>query len=974
MKTIKKAIAVILTVLMAISMMPFSAFTAFAASPTAAQALVPRMDDGKVLQAKNLIYAGKEWTVVGVGDTGVQLADGAVSKEEGETTLVLLAWNNWSSSYVKFANSDNNDYATSNLRTLMEGYVTSESIGSYYTGSQAWLNDLVAPRTLEGGATQWQTGYEGWQTEDKILGTTITDATLWPMSAAERQQVYPYRMHQASMNGFWLRTPALETEGNVAAGSSQPMPYVQNDWVQYNAAGVRPALCLNVTDDMFVTPTEGSVQETYELRKHDFGYTASGATLTAQCSSSVCELNGETFNLTISASNADYDGNAYSGASISDTTDWTAVGLAVPTIQYEGTGSTTYAKSATAPTDAGTYVATISAGGATASAAFSIAAPEPTKPTATVNEIDYADVQAFFPDAPAMDVVYQFVANNDGDDVYKTYNADFVVSFDKAVPQGAVKLYGQYGNYPITECPITKDLAANEEYRLLKDAMGMDMTYQQILDLVGTFYCGAKYTAAAAGATMTIKLAIYETAVDPETGDVTETGTEVEIEDAEQTDTAPALPQATVTDITNTEENELGLDAAYKFEAPAGTTAYDDEYCDFIVRFDQDVTSDDIELWGKYGQYDWTNLASEASGDAYTFEAGKDYYLLRDIVQFPLTYADIRTIGTFYCGVNSHYGANGVTMDVELALYEEPAQGEEPVATVLDDEEFVAPDKPDPATQDEISITTADEIDVNLYLAETGEEATVEYTFNTTPDIQEDTQETVTVDFDSLPEVAGKRKLTVRVAPAQIRDNIDIVIKDAQGGEIRNYENYSVAEYCDQLAQGNYSTNIKNLAKSVLDYGKAAANFFGYNASAFTNQADNFNSFTFDTTGFTAIANGIDVQKVRYVATSVPSLRFEVDMTEAEAERYTVETDKGYAAKFVKVEDKVILQVTGIPASKLGETITVSVKDAHQDEIATIQYTPIIYAYNAAKTNNAELARLGETIGQYSAAANAVFA
>ena len=97
-------------------------------------------------------------------------------------------------------------------------------------------------------------------------------------------------------------------------------------------------------------------------------------------------------------------------------------------------------------------------------------------------------------------------------------------------------------------------------------------------------------------------------------------------------------------------------------------------------------------------------------------------------------------------------------------------------------------------------------------------------------------------------------------------------------------------------------------------------------------------------------------------------------MTEAEAERYTVETDKGYAAKFVKVEDKVILQVTGIPASKLGETITVSVKDAQEDEIATIQYTPIIYAYNAAKANNAELARLGETIGQYSAAANAVFA
>ncbi|MBR0413084.1 MAG: hypothetical protein IJI47_05920, partial [Eubacterium sp.] len=530
-------------------------------------------------------------------------------------------------------------------------------------------------------------------------------------------------------------------------------------------------------------------------------------------------------------------------------------------------------------------------GEATYTATYTATAKD-VKPTATVTEIDYADVQAFFPDAPAMDVVYQFVANNDGNDKYRSYNADFVVSFDKAVPQGAVKLYGQYGAYPITECPITKDLAANEEYRLLKDSMQMDMTYQQILDLVQTFYCGAKYTAAAAGATMTIKLAIYETAVDPQTGLPEETGTEVEIEDAEQTDTAPALPQATVTDITNTEENELGLDAAYKFEAPAGETIYDDEYCDFIIRFDQDVTSDDIELWGKYGAYDWTNLASEASGDAYTFEAGKDYYLLRDVIKWPMTYAQIRQIGTFYCGVNSYYGANGVTMDVELALYEEPAEGEEPAPVVLDDEEFVAPDKPAPAV-DEVSITTADEVDVNVYLGDTGEEETVTYTFNASPDEEADDQETVTVDFASLPTVGGKKQLTITVAPAQIRDNIDIDVKNAAGDVVRSYENYSVAAYCDEIAAGDYTDAVKTLAKSVLDYGKAASAFFGYNTAAFTDDY-NFDGFTFDTTGFTAEASGITINEVRYVATSVPSLRFKVDMAEDEAATLTATTDKGY--------------------------------------------------------------------------------
>ncbi|MBQ9517925.1 MAG: hypothetical protein IJR60_07605, partial [Eubacterium sp.] len=188
---------------------------------------------------------------------------------------------------------------------------------------------------------------------------------------------------------------------------------------------------------------------------------------------------------------------------------------------------------------------------------------------------------------------------------------------------------------------------------------------------------------------------------------------------------------------------------------------------------------------------------------------------------------------------------------------------------------------------DEVSITTADEIDVNLYLDDTGAEKTVTYTFNASPDEQADDQETKTVDFASLPTVGGKKQLTIVVAPAQIRDNIDIDIKNAAGDVIRSYDNYSVAAYCDEIAAGDYTDAVKTLAKSVLDYGKAAANFFGYNESAFANQADNFDSFTFDTTGFTAIANGIDVQKVRYVATSVPSLRFEVDMTEAEAERYT---------------------------------------------------------------------------------------
>ncbi|MBR3148581.1 MAG: leucine-rich repeat domain-containing protein [Eubacterium sp.] len=277
---------------------------------------------------------------------------------------------------------------------------------------------------------------------------------------------------------------------------------------------------------------------------------------------------------------------------------------------------------------------------------------------------------------------------------------------------------------------------------------------------------------------------------------------------------------------------------------------------------------------------------------------------------------------------------------------------------------FTATAKP----KDEVSITTSDEIDVNLYLVDTGAEETVEFTFNTTPGEQQDTQETKTVDFDSLPTVGGKKKLAITVAPAQIRDNIGIVIKNAAGDVIRSYENYSVAEYCDEIVGGNYADAIKTLALSVLDYGKAASAFFNYNTAAFTDDY-NFGNFTFDTTDFTAAANGINVSAVRYVATAVPSLRFEVNIPESVAVELTATTDKGYEAKFVKVENDVILQVTGIPAAKLGETITITVSNG-----ATIQYTPLVYAYMAAKNSNTDVAKLGNTVGWYWQSAKAVFA
>ena len=130
---------------------------------------------------------------------------------------------------------------------------------------------------------------------------------------------------------------------------------------------------------------------------HSFTYSASGATLTATCSNTDgnCTLDDGTeqhnhaVKLTLSATDASYTGSAYTGASLSDTTAWTGAGLIVPTIEYAGRGSTSYAKSTTAPTAAGTYTASITAGEEPATANFTISPVALTIDAATATNRDY---------------------------------------------------------------------------------------------------------------------------------------------------------------------------------------------------------------------------------------------------------------------------------------------------------------------------------------------------------------------------------------------------------------------------------------------------------------------------------------------------------------------------------------------------------------------------------------------------------
>ena len=94
------------------------------------------------------------------------------------------------------------------------------------------------------------------------------------------------------------------------------------------------------------------------------------------------------------------------------------------------------------------------------------------------------------------------------------WNADFVVSIDKAMPASAVNLAGQYDTFSPNWLSFTEDaIAANQRIRLLGKFNGI-LTYQQICEDVRVFNCGAYRSeagnAAMDGATMTVQLRLYD--------------------------------------------------------------------------------------------------------------------------------------------------------------------------------------------------------------------------------------------------------------------------------------------------------------------------------------------------------------------------------------------------------------------------------------------------------------------------------
>lgn len=523
--------------------------------------------------------------------------------------------------------------------------------------------------------------------------------------------------------------------------------------------------------------------------------------------------------------------------------------------------------------------------------------------TFTVEKIEVQDLE----------VAYRYTAP----DVYDEYderNADFVVSVDKAIEEGDVVIAGQYGEYDWTQITLPA-LDANEPYALLADAIGFPMTYADICNLVKVFECGV--VSIKAGVTLNVALVI-----DGEVADVQKFA---------------AAPTATFEKI-----DVAGLETAYKFVAPEeAEDAYADMPADFVVSFDQAIAADSVVLSGQYGEYDWTDVTLPA------LEANAEYALLANNGMGDVTYNDVcNLVKEFYCGVKT--GVPGATMTVALKV------GDMTVCSV--DYKFITKDF-------EQSIETGDTVDLNVYapVDANTQKVVVEYPDGTKETITKFTGDEVKVNFTS--------------APAEMDGEMTVAVYDKDGNKTGEATT-SIVAYCEAIIDDATMTNeMKDLAKATINYGIDAANYFNVDGTLAEADKKVVTDATVDVNTLLdadhkASVIGLSINGVSFNAVATPELRFFVDITEEDAVALNeagITCDEGYNARFVWVADAIALEVTGIPASKFGERITIF-GDGFE-----VNYTPIQVAYSLSKSTDAKTSALGQTIINYCDAAANVF-
>ncbi len=309
--------------------------------------LVKSTDWPEHLKDKVVHFNNIEWYII---------ADNSTAENAGTVTMLAK-----DPIHTSIFDDTSNVYSTSTVKNYLDG-LTAED------GSFADVADAI--QTVK---------VRGLESDDEV------DAKLWLLSVDEANSIPMYvrwcsRAENAEDNMWWLRTPDSVNQkcAFYVRGNTGYVPTEEGDGadVDKNSLGVRPALTLKLDAVSFDDKTN-----TFSVSHvHQFTYTASGATITATCSAEGCtlpEIDGKhTATLTIGAPLHKTYGDGQEAAAV--ITDANNIQGDAKVKKQKKTGVSSYSEATeTAPTDAGTYKASITlgegVGAATASVEYTIA-------------------------------------------------------------------------------------------------------------------------------------------------------------------------------------------------------------------------------------------------------------------------------------------------------------------------------------------------------------------------------------------------------------------------------------------------------------------------------------------------------------------------------------------------------------------------------------------------------------------------
>lgn len=264
-------------------------------------------------------------------------------------------------------------------------------------------------------------------------------------------------------------------------------------------------------------------------------------------------------------------------------------------------------------------------------------------------------------------------------------------------------------------------------------------------------------------------------------------------------------------------------------------------------------------------------------------------------------------------------------------------------------------------------------IDVDDYVDAQNAKLTVTHN---APDKQSPTAITETYSGEELIALKdgkdGRYVVKVLAAPAQLRDEMTVTLYNGDV-YIRSFT-VSVKDYCEAIinlyekSKDTKELQLVELAKTMLDYGKACSDNFNYNEEAFAAQDYIYTDSESPEGSISYSGNTSVLRSYSYVARSIPSLRINLNKTEAQCVAdglvATVTDANGNTRTIeptiVEGTTRVCLDITGILAENF-------------DQINTIEYDGVTLKLNVNQVAKVRGGDFGRSLYNYGVAAKNYF-